>query len=207
MANVKYPAPGGNQSTYEDGFPLGTRGGMIFRNSFPADGEYRFNILDLDVGLYTRSMETQHTVVLLIDNKVVFRKAIGGLEDLSLADRKGAPGRAEIMARFQNIPVQVKAGVRDVVVTFIERSRAESDENISNLGGNGGGGNGGAGFGVGLRILRILNGVEVVGPFNPAGVSKTLSRGLFSLTKPGETACAAHRREPGGRAFRSQWAG
>lgn len=206
MANVKYPAQGGTQSSYEEGFPLGTRGGMKFRHSFPADGEYRFNILDLDVGLYTRSMETQHTVVMLIDNKVVFRKAIGGLEDLSLADRKGAPGRAEIMSRFQNIPVQVKAGVRDVVVTFIERSRAESDENIGNLAGNGGGGNGGAGFGVGLRIPRILNGVEVVGPFNPTGVSKTVSRGLIFICepKPGEeTACARRIAENlSRRAFR-----
>src|SRR6185436_2225221 len=128
-----------------------------------------------------------HTLVLLVDNKVVFRKLIGGLEDLSLADRKGPGGRAEIMSRFQNIPVQIKAGVHDVVATFIERSRAETDENVAN------GVAGDAGFGVGLRIPRILTGVEVVGPFNPTGLSKTPSRNLIFVCepKPGEeTACA-----------------
>jgi mono/diheme cytochrome c family protein len=188
VARVKYPAPGGNQASYEDGFPLGTRGGMKFRHNFPADGEYRFNILDLDVGLYTRAMETPHTVVLLIDGKVVFRKPVGGPQDLSLADRKGPAGRAEIMSRFQNIPVQVKAGVRDVVVTFIERSRAESDENVGNGGGDGFGG--GA-----VRFARLLNGVEVLGPYNPSGVSPTPSRQRIFICdpKPREEAACARR--------------
>ena len=102
---------------------------------------------------------------------------------------------------FQNIPVQVKAGVRDVVVTFIERSRAESDENLGNDSAGGGGG-----FGVGLRVPRILNGVEVVGPFNPTGLSKTPSRNLIFVCdpKPGEeTACARRIAENlARRAFR-----
>jgi hypothetical protein len=38
---------------------------MKFRHNFPADGEYRFTILDLDVGLYTRTLETRHTLVML----------------------------------------------------------------------------------------------------------------------------------------------
>jgi hypothetical protein len=179
LASVKYSAPGGGQAGYEDGFPLGTRGGMKFRHTFPADGEYRFNILDLDVGLYTRAMETQHTLVLLVDGKVVFRGQVGGPTDLSLANRKAADGRAEIMKRFQNIPVKINAGVRDVVITFIERSRAESDENVANAATD-------AGFGVGLRIPRLLDGVEVVGPFNPTGVSKTPSRALIFVCDPAE---------------------
>jgi hypothetical protein len=187
VASVKYPGPGGAQNTYEDGFPLGTRGGMRFKHVFPADGEYRFNILDLDVGLYTRAMETQHTAVLLIDGKVVFRAQIGGTEDLSVANRKAADGRAAIMARFQNIPVKVSAGVRDVILTFVERSRAESEENIA--------ADRGAGFGGTGRVPRILDGIEVNGPFNPSGVSRTPSRALILICdpKPGEEAACARR--------------
>ena len=37
-------------------------------------------------------------------------------------------GRAQIMERFSKIPVQVEAGVRDVVVAFIDRSHVETDE-------------------------------------------------------------------------------
>ena len=36
------------------------------------------------------------------------------------------------MERFAKIPVQVQAGVRDVVVAFIDRSHVESDENVAN---------------------------------------------------------------------------
>ncbi|MBI2149435.1 MAG: DUF1587 domain-containing protein [Acidobacteria bacterium] len=72
-ASARYPLPPGDQASHIDGLPLGTRGGMKFRHNFPADGEYRFTILDLDVGLYTRTMETRHTLVLLVDGREVFR--------------------------------------------------------------------------------------------------------------------------------------
>jgi hypothetical protein len=102
-ASVRYPLPAADQATHIDGLPLGTRGGMKFRHNFPADGEYRFTILDLDVGLYTRTVETRHTLIMLVDGREVFRQALGGPEDLSIVDKGGAPGRAKIMERFSNI--------------------------------------------------------------------------------------------------------
>ena len=125
-ASARYPLPPGDQAVHIDGLPLGTRGGMKFRHNFPADGEYRFTVLDLDVGLYTRTVETRHTLILLVDGREVFRKALGGPEDLSIVDHGGAPGRAQIMERFSNIPVQVRAGVHDIVVTFIERAEVQT---------------------------------------------------------------------------------
>ena len=119
-----------------DGLPLGTRGGMKFRHNFPADGEYRFTIPDLGVDLYTRVVETRHTLVILIDGREVFRESLGGPEDMRTVDRGGAPGRAKVMKRFANIPVQVKAGTYDVAVTFIERARIESDEFVGFLPGD-----------------------------------------------------------------------
>ena len=113
-ASVKYPVAG-NQGAYLDGFPLGTRGGMRFKHHFPADGEYRFNILDLDIGLYPRTLETRHTLVLLVDGREMFRQQLGGAEDLGTVDRRGADGRAAIMERFSNIPVPVKAGAHEVM--------------------------------------------------------------------------------------------
>jgi uncharacterized protein DUF1592/uncharacterized protein DUF1588/uncharacterized protein DUF1595/uncharacterized protein DUF1585/uncharacterized protein DUF1587 len=168
QASTRYPLSPGNQAAHIDGLPLGTRGGMKFRHNFAADGEYRFTVLDLDVGLYTRTMETRHTLVLLVDGREVFRKALGGLEDLSIVDHGGAPGRAQIMERFKNIPVQVQAGVHDIVVTFIERAEIETDDFVnSRTDGN---------FGTGLRAPRMIDGVTVMGPFNSPGVSITPSR-------------------------------
>ena len=184
LASRHYLQTLGNQGAYIDGLPLGTRGGMKFRHNFPADGEYRFTIPNLDVGLYTRTLETRHTLILLVDGQEVFREQLGGFEDLSIVDRRGAPGRAEIMERFANIPVQVQAGVRDVVATFIERSQAESDDFAAGRGQS---------FGRGLRAPRLVEGVQVTGPFDSPGVSETPSRQRIFICQPQpneERACA-----------------
>ena len=101
---------------------------------------------------------------------------MGGPEDLRIVDRGGAPGRAEIMKRFANIPVQVKAGTYDVAVTFIERARVESDEFVGFLPGDE--------FSRGDREPRLLGGVQVVGPFNSPGVSDTPSRRRIFICRP-----------------------
>jgi hypothetical protein len=177
MSSTTYPAPGGAQDSYQDGMPLGTRGGMAFKHSFAADGEYRFSILDLDVGLYPWSVETSQTLVLLVDGKEVFRKDLGGPQDLALVDREGADGRKKIMDRFTNIPVQVKAGAHEVIVTFIERSKAQTDEYVGGAGGFGGD------FGR-LRLARLLDGVQVVGPFGTTTLSQTDSRKKIFVCEP-----------------------
>jgi mono/diheme cytochrome c family protein len=186
VASATYPQPeGGDQPAHIDGLPLGTRGGMRFRHNFPADGEYRFTIPDLGLDLYTRAVETRHTLIILVDGREVFRGSVGGADDLRTVDRGGAPGRAEIMKRFANIPVQVKAGVRDVAVTFIERARVESDEFVGFLPGDA--------FSRGDREPRVAGGVQVLGPFNSPGVSDTPSRRrifICRLEKNQETACA-----------------
>ncbi len=188
VANVKYSIAA-NQASDEP-LPLGTRGGVRFKHNFPADGEYRISISDLSVGLYTSTMENESTLVIMIDGNIVFRKSIGGPADQALADRKGAEGRAAIMDRFSKIPVQMSAGVHDVVVTFIDRAHVESDENVA----GGFNGIGVLGFGDGNnRMARLANGIEIVGPFNSTGVSKTASRALIFVcdpNKPGEPACA-----------------
>ena len=188
VSNVKYSIAA-NQNGY-DPLPPGTRGGIRFKHNFAADGEYRININDLAVGLYTGQVENESTLVIMIDGKIVFRKAVGGPADLALANRKGADGRALIMERFSKIPVQVQAGVRDVIVAFIDRSHVESDENVA----AGFGGTGAGGFGAGNgRMPRLADGVEITGPYNPKGISKTASRALIFVCDPETTlapACA-----------------
>jgi mono/diheme cytochrome c family protein len=105
VGNVKYSITA-NQNPDEP-LPLGTRGGIRFKHNFPADGEYQFTLNDLAVGNYTGPVENESTVVILVDDKIVFRQPIGGPADQALADRKDAAGRAMIMKRFAKIPVQV----------------------------------------------------------------------------------------------------
>ena len=202
VSNVKYSIAT-NQNPDEP-LPLGTRGGIRVKHNFPADGEYRFTMDDLGVGLYTGPIENESTLVIMIDGKIVFRKPIGGPADQALADRLGAPGRAQIMERFAKIPVQVQAGVRDVVVAFIDRSHVESDENIANPAGfNGLTGSIAQANG---RMPRLVDGVEIVGPYNPKGVSRTPSRALIFVCDPKpaeELSCARQITENlARRAFR-----
>ena len=194
VASATYPQPeAGDQPAHIDGLPLGTRGGMRFRHNFPADGEYRFTIPDVGVDLYTRAVETRHTLIILVDGREVFRASVGGADDLRIVDRDGAPGRAEIMKRFANIPVQVKAGIHDVAVTFIERARVESDEFVGFLPGDA--------FSRGDREPRLVGGVQVMGPFNSPGVSDDREPAadlhLPAGQEPGKGLCPPHRRQPG----------
>jgi Protein of unknown function (DUF1592)/Protein of unknown function (DUF1588)/Protein of unknown function (DUF1585)/Protein of unknown function (DUF1595)/Protein of unknown function (DUF1587) len=164
-----------NQYTHKDGFPLGTRGGVSFTHVFPADGQYRFSFHDgdsLDAGLYPRGMETRATMVVLIDDQEVARKEIGGPADLTLADRDGPKGRVAITAEVSNIPVEIKAGAHRVTVTFVQRSWAESNEPT------------GAGrtFGIGMPIIR--DGIQIQGPYSPAGLSLSASRAKIFICEP-----------------------
>ena len=190
LDSIPYPAAA-NRAT--EAMPLGLRdGGMRLKHNFTVDGEYRFNILfpDQTLGLYTGSLENEATLVLMIDGKVMFKKPIGGLNDLMLNNRKAGDGRQQIADRFRNVSLQVQAGVREVVVGFIDRSRFES---VSNQGGGGGGG------------LPNFNSIEIKGPYNPTGVS-TESRRLIYVCDPkaaGEARCAKQIAENlARRAFR-----
>src|SRR5204862_4029627 len=128
---------------------------------FAADGEYRITFTDLDFGLYPRGIENETTVVVLIDRREVFRQKIGGEADRQFVDRGGgAPAGAKLMQRFANIPVQVTAGVHEVVVTFIERSRVATDDLVA--GGTLYHGRLIKGY---LRVPRVVGPVHVVGPY------------------------------------------
>jgi hypothetical protein len=191
-----------------EAMPLGFRdGGIRVKHNFSADGEYRFQIRfpDQTLGLYSANLENEATVVLLIDGKVVFKKAIGGVDDLMLNNRKAGDGRAQIQARFDKIPIQVQAGMREVVVGFVERSRFESTSYLS------GGGLGGGAVFAGSGGLQPLfrddanSFVQIKGPYNPTGVS-TLSHSLIFVCDPkkaGESPCAKQIAENlARRAFR-----
>jgi Protein of unknown function (DUF1592)/Protein of unknown function (DUF1588)/Protein of unknown function (DUF1585)/Protein of unknown function (DUF1595) len=139
----------------------------------------------------------------LIDRKEVFRVKIGGDADRAFVDRGGgAPAGAKLMQRVTDIPLQVKAGVHEVVVTFIERSRVATDDLIA-----GGTQYSGFGFKGYLRLPRLIGPVEIAGPQAAAGPTRTPSREKLLICKPEapeqERACAERiTRDLAARAFR-----
>jgi hypothetical protein len=154
---------------------------MKFTHTFPADGEYRLSIAGdatvLGAGLYPRGIETRHTLVVLVDRNEQYRTDIGGAEDLALINTGGAPARAELMKRVTDIPLTVAAGTHEIVVTFIERSRAADDEYVSD-------GADEFSFGGGARMPVIAGGINLVGPFNSTGLTRTASRRKLFVCEP-----------------------
>src|SRR3981081_1031925 len=116
LVKASFPPPSYNQDVYVDGMPLGTRGGTRFEYTFPADGEDRLTITDIDFGLYRRGSENETNVVVLIDRKEVVRKKVGGEADRAFVDRGGgAPAGGKLMERFANIPGPEEGGVDESV--------------------------------------------------------------------------------------------
>jgi mono/diheme cytochrome c family protein len=179
VATAYFPPPTDDQEAYVDGMPLGTRGGIRFKHTFPADGEYRLSVTNLGLGLYPRAIETRHTLIVLVDRKEQFRGAIGGPEDLALTDRGGAPARAKVMSRFENIPLEVAAGAHEIIVTFIERARAVSDEQISTFAPARDFSYTGA-----PRVPGIVGGINLIGPYEATGLSRTASRSKLFVCEP-----------------------
>src|SRR5690606_1718696 len=107
---------------------------------------------------YVLGMEYEHKVVIWLDGEKIFEDTIGGGEDLRRLDQEQAPAVADINARFANIPITVTSGEHTISAAFVARSKAESDEWLTDIGPNNGMG----------RIAR-MSGVEVRGPFSTSG--------------------------------------
>ena len=179
VAAAYFPPPAEGQQSYIDGFPLGTRGGTKITHNFPASGEYRLTIKNVGVGLYPSALETEHTLVVLVDKNEVFRANVGGPEDLAFANRGGAPAHAQILARFADIPLNVDAGVHELIITFVERSRASSDEQIAGFSPTRN-----FSFSGAPRVPGINGGIDLLGPFESTGVVRTASRDLLFVCQP-----------------------
>ena len=149
--------------------PLGTRGGMKFTHTFPADGEYRITLTDLGVGLYPRAVETRHTLVVLVDRNEQFRGDIGGEEDLALIDtrrRAGARRAHEALRRHsaaRSRPARTRSSSRS---SSARARRATSRSRRSRRRGD-------FSFGGAARVPGIVGGINMVGPFNSTGLTRT----------------------------------
>jgi Protein of unknown function (DUF1592)/Protein of unknown function (DUF1588)/Protein of unknown function (DUF1585)/Protein of unknown function (DUF1587)/Protein of unknown function (DUF1595) len=178
VAPTLYRAPAENdQYRHVDGLPLGTRGGMLVEHLFPADGEYTFNINQGGSfgGGYITGLDSKQTLIMTLDGQEVFEASLGGPEDLKAADQGQAPAVKKIRARFENIHANVRAGPHKIGIAFIARSMPESDDKLQPLG-----------LTSGNAVPRVpgVQGVEIIGPIKPDGISQTPSRAKIFICYP-----------------------
>jgi hypothetical protein len=157
-----------DQEHHIEGLPLGTRGGILIHYNFPLDGEYDFRVFLLQniVG-YLTGLEYPHQLEISIDGKRVFLAQVGGEEDNKMSDANLGVAKDTIDARLRT-RIPVKAGPRTVVVTFLRRNSAPSDEplqpftrdhDLQNMNG-----------------IPLIERMQITGPFNPTGPGDTPSR-------------------------------
>jgi mono/diheme cytochrome c family protein len=186
-ANV-YRVPGASpQHDHIEGMPLGTRGGLLVRQYFPLDGEYKFDVTLRQSQIYVKGLEFPHELILTIDGERVFQKGLGGEEDLKAQDQQLATAAQAIQARFKNLRFKVTAGAHTVIVTFLHRTFAQSDEVLQ-------------GFFRDINVSGGMNGIptveklEIMGPFDPTGPGDTPSRRRIFVCRPStpaeESPCA-----------------
>jgi mono/diheme cytochrome c family protein len=163
---VQYFAPKSeSQHFYEEGLPLGTRGGIAVDHTFPADGEYELNIANMAVALWVFNMEFKHHLIATLDGRKFWETDIGGEEDMKAIDQKQDPAVDAINARLKGIRFHAPAGPHKVAVAFVQRTFAESDDKLYQQVPGGGQD----------RVLKVAS-FEVKGPFKVTGMSDTPSR-------------------------------
>ncbi|HSP70258.1 MAG TPA: DUF1592 domain-containing protein [Bryobacteraceae bacterium] len=166
-----------SQDQHIDGLPLGTRGGILVKHTFPVDGEYVIkvrlwrNTFDL-----LRGMEDPHQIEISLDGVRVRLVTVGGREDfLKMAENPGAFG-ANLDQRL-TIRLPIKAGSRTVTATTILRSQAQKDDLIKPF------------------LRTTVDGLDITGdpsvdrlniegPFNQTGVGDTASRRKIFVCQP-----------------------
>jgi mono/diheme cytochrome c family protein len=119
------------QNQHVEGLPFGTRGGVLVRHTFPADGEYVFSgrlLKTVAEGLAgVEGHETPHHFIVTIDGTRVFSAPIGGKEDHEKATENKPVAREEFDRRMMSPRIKVTAGLHEVGFTFVERPTQEQN--------------------------------------------------------------------------------
>jgi hypothetical protein len=119
------------QDQHVEGLPLGTRGGILVRHAFPADGEYVFLgrlLKTVAEGLAgVEGHETPHVFIVTVDGRQVFSAPIGGKADHDAATLNNPVAREEFDRRMMSPRIKVTAGLHEVGFTFVERPTQEQN--------------------------------------------------------------------------------
>jgi hypothetical protein len=164
------------QSDHIEGLPLGTRGGILIHHNFPLDAEYDFSVFLLrNIVGYMTGLEWPHQLEISVDGERVFLAPVGGEEDNNMSDANFAAAADTIDERLKT-RIPVKAGPRQVAVTFLRKDSAESDEplqphtrdlDLQNMNG-----------------IPLIDHVDITGPLRPTGPGDTASRRRIFSCRP-----------------------
>ncbi|HXP89028.1 MAG TPA: DUF1592 domain-containing protein [Bryobacteraceae bacterium] len=120
LTEKRFVIPGDrSQETHVEGLPLGTRGGALFKYTFPADGEYLiswFAVRDYNGVLFAGNHKGEK-VELLLDG-----------ERIKLFEVDQVVKVAEALKEKNEIRTSVKAGLHTVGIAFLATTRVPIDD-------------------------------------------------------------------------------
>ncbi len=173
-----------SQDYHIDGMPFATRGGLLCKYVFPADGDYVFKLYPINQGLMDNNRAfgeiKGEKLELLVDGELV--KTYDWDKEVAV----GAP----VHGGTKDVHFQVKAGPHTVVATFLATQLAPSNDlnehfirSTIETGGL-----------PGFKFFPHVGKLEVLGPNKPAGAPDSPSRKKIFVCQPAnagqETACA-----------------
>jgi len=184
-ASTTYRVPSDTSQDYHiDGLPFGTRGGLIAKHQFPADGDYVFKVFPINKGL--------------MDNNSAFGDIPGEKLELLIDgervkvydwDKEVARGEA-IHNGTKDVHVTVKAGPHTIGVTFLATQLAPGNDldqhflrDTIETGGL-----------PGFRFYPHVGKLDILGPYKATGATDSPSRAKIFVCQPAnasdESACA-----------------
>ena len=167
------------QEDHFDGQPFGTRAGTSVRYTFPADGEYQFELrLTRDRNELIEGLTEPHQVEVSVDGvrqQVFTLKPAPRTVQQDAVAPQYAPEQA--LDAHLNLRTRVTAGPHVVQVAFIKRPSAlietERQPYVASYNSD-----------RTPRTQPALYSVSIAGPFNPAGVGETPSRKRIFSCRP-----------------------
>ena len=177
-----------SQDRHIEGLPIGTRGGILIRHTFPVDGEYlfRFSLLKVNFGpQYGGAAKDEQLEMSVNGERVLLRdlKSVpyyyirGGGAPAGAVAAGQAPAPAPLEVRLP-----IKAGPQTIAVTFIKKTAAYVDDLVQRFDATTADLQTGVQFG--YTTVPHLSGVEILGPYNIAGPGDTPSRTRIFVCKP-----------------------
>jgi len=153
------------QLDHIEGLPLGTRGGLLIKQTFPLDATYVISakLYQTNNG-FTRGLAAAHDLEFSVDGERVFLNTVGGPEDF--ANLMANPAYAEAVDKRLTARVPIKAGAHVVGVTFVRKTGA-----------------------LNVSVYKPLQApVDTVDSDGAPKLDSVTIRGPFDVTGPGDTA-------------------
>jgi hypothetical protein len=172
-----YVAPSDlSQNEHVEGLPFGTRGGMLIRHTFPADGEYAFQIALLrgtSEELYGRASRNEQ-LELSIDGERV------KLFDIDKEEQDNRARKVDNVTPPLEVRAPVTAGMHSIGVTFVKKNYTAVEDVFSSTR-----------LRSSISVLDVsrsnvphVSSVIVGGPFKVTGISETASRRQIFTCRP-----------------------